>query len=803
MKKFLLGMGLGVAISGCFMGFIAVFGQNARALFASSANALGGQEDTVEAGSAGSSFRAQRKAIRNFGANSADEAPAAPGQAYFADKEEARKQVARTGMLAALKPAAKGGGGKDRDGEDVLGGEGGAAIADALGAAPTRAWFPETFLFNPLVATDASGHAELSVRVPDRLTNWRVLALAHSRDGAQAGAVTSFRGTLPAYVDPVVPGFLLAGDEIKLPVQVVNTTEKEVQEPLKVEAENARLEFATVKVKVPAGGNQVQYATLKVERPGAVALKATLGTTDAVLRTINVQPTGKLVELRRGGTLAAPREVEIDAPADLDPESAQARLTVYPGALALLRSELSVAAGRDGVPEESYALMLVGRADGLLKSLGSEADPQVLRNLSILIGQRAIRDGRSPAVEQAALIAEGALAHPGNVVLTRLGERLAEQVGQAQRPDGTFSGGNGWTLQRLLVTTADCLRAVRAASGAGARGRQRATGATLRAAGAFERNIDLVQDAYTAAAILASGAVEGSLAEKLRARVREAVKENTDGSRELPVGEGVVRSDGSTPPTVESTALAVLALEGDPKATWRADLGASLLAGYSPTWGWGDGRTNLVALRAVLSLFKDPLPKHVKVTLALDGQTLSEGDFDAAQLKDVLSLQANAPGAAGKHTWTIKAEPAVPGLGYALSLQTYVPWQKEPPDQGLELAVELPKQMQAGRGCEVSLEASAPSGIALKLRHALPAGVQPDRPSLDALVASGTIKSFRTEDGAVTMDITPREPGQVFQAKYRVVPTLSGSLHSGPSFVATADRTERAYFVPPAQWSVK
>jgi hypothetical protein len=111
MKKFLLGMGLGVAISGCFMGFIAVFGQNARALFASSANALGGQEDTVEAGSAGSSFRAQRKAIRNFGANSADEAPAAPGQAYFADKEEARKQVARTGMLAALKPAAKGGGG--------------------------------------------------------------------------------------------------------------------------------------------------------------------------------------------------------------------------------------------------------------------------------------------------------------------------------------------------------------------------------------------------------------------------------------------------------------------------------------------------------------------------------------------------------------------------------------------------------------------------------------------------------------------------------------------------------------------
>src|SRR4029079_17105535 len=70
---------------------------------------------------------------------------------------------------------------------------------------PTRAWFPETFLFEPLVITDEHGAAVVAVRVPDRLTTWRVLALAHSRSGAQGGAVTSFLGTLPTYVDPVVP----------------------------------------------------------------------------------------------------------------------------------------------------------------------------------------------------------------------------------------------------------------------------------------------------------------------------------------------------------------------------------------------------------------------------------------------------------------------------------------------------------------------------------------------------------------------------------------------------------------------
>ena len=46
------------------------------------------------------------------------------------------------------------------------------------------------------------------MRVPDRLTSWRFLALAHTRGGAQAGTVASFVGTLPTYVDPILPPFL-------------------------------------------------------------------------------------------------------------------------------------------------------------------------------------------------------------------------------------------------------------------------------------------------------------------------------------------------------------------------------------------------------------------------------------------------------------------------------------------------------------------------------------------------------------------------------------------------------------------
>ena len=90
---------------------------------------------------------------------------------------------------------------------------------------PTRAWFPETFLFEPLVVTDDTGAATVPVRVPDRLTTGACSRSRHSRIGAQGGAVDE----LPRHAAGVrrsgaCPPFLIVGDEIRLPIQIVNTT---------------------------------------------------------------------------------------------------------------------------------------------------------------------------------------------------------------------------------------------------------------------------------------------------------------------------------------------------------------------------------------------------------------------------------------------------------------------------------------------------------------------------------------------------------------------------------------------------
>jgi len=663
--------------------------------------------------------------------------------------------------------------------------------------APTRSWFPETFLFEPLVVTDDSGMTVLPVKVPDRLTTWRVLALAHSRTGAQAGAVTSFLGTLPAYVDPVVPPFLVVGDEVRLPIQSINTTEAPVSATLTVEAKGATVSGANGPRTIAAQGSTVDYATVRATQAGAITLRTSLGGTDAVVRTFDALPSGRPERITHTGTLAAPRTFEIVGPANSDPSTDRVRLLVYPGALALLRAELSASMNRGGVADDAYALLLAGKATALLAALGDKADPETIRTMSLVAGQRAMRASRRFTVDSASLLTQAALAHPDNPVLTRLGERAAAYLEHTQRPDGTFSGETGWTVQRLLVATAEGTRAVAAAKTT-AKDRQRAMSVGVRAGGAFERNVAHVEDGYTAAAIIASG-VGGKLAEKLREKVLAGIKEAPDGTKYLDVPKGVVRSDGEIPNRAEATALAVLALIGDPKAP-VADLGATLLGAYEPVLGWGDGRANLSCIMAVLELFKAPVPSNVTITLTMDGKPITTGTIDSSKVRDVLVLEAPAPGISGTHTWALKAEPAVPGLGFSFTAEAWTPWPKQTVKGGLELGLAPTVSGKVGQPIDLTVTAVAPAGHPLHIVQALPAGVQVDKPSLVLLRGAGQIRRFVAADGKVELDVNALEAGQTFNIKYRVIPTLGGTLHTSASLI---EADSQKFYVPPTTWTIR
>lgn len=106
---------------------------------------------------------------------------------------------------------------------------------------------------------------------------------------------------------------------------------------------------------------------------------------------------------------------------------------------------------------------------------------------------------------------------------------------------------------------------------------------------------------------------------------------------------------------------------------------------------------------------------------------------------------------------------------------------------------------RVGKPTEIAVRAVAPSGLPLTVRYALPAGVQADAPSLEALQQAGTITSFVTADDAITLEIPALTAGQVWNATFRVIPTLAGTLHTGAASIAGAGTTVH---VPPTTWTV-
>jgi hypothetical protein len=144
----------------------------------------------------------------------------------------------------------------------------------------------------------------------------------------------------------------------------------------------------------------------------------------------------------------------------------------------------------------------------------------------------------------------------------------------------------------------------------------------------------------------------------------------------------------------------------------------------------------------------------------------------------------------------------VAGLGFSLVLSSYVAWKDEGAGSGLELQLELPKELQVGKPAALALTAAAPAGEPISLRLSLPAGVQPDGPSLDALVATGTVLRYQTEDGAITLHLRALEAGGTFQGTLKVVPTLAGTLQAPPSKLTPDARPQLARAFAPRTWKI-
>jgi hypothetical protein len=94
----------------------------------------------------------------------------------------------------------------------------------AAAAPPPRKNLVETAFFLPSLASDKDGTLTIEFTLPDTLTTWQFKGLAHDASLRSDTIVDQCVSTKDLMVEPVVPRFLRAGDVVRIPVKVSNTS---------------------------------------------------------------------------------------------------------------------------------------------------------------------------------------------------------------------------------------------------------------------------------------------------------------------------------------------------------------------------------------------------------------------------------------------------------------------------------------------------------------------------------------------------------------------------------------------------
>lgn len=101
-----------------------------------------------------------------------------------------------------------------------------------------RSNFAETAFFYPQLRTNAQGEVEIAFTLPESLTEWKFMGLAHTQDmdyGQLNATVTASKDFM---LQSNLPRFVRVGDEASFSASLVNLTEKEIKGTVRMELFN-------------------------------------------------------------------------------------------------------------------------------------------------------------------------------------------------------------------------------------------------------------------------------------------------------------------------------------------------------------------------------------------------------------------------------------------------------------------------------------------------------------------------------------------------------------------------------------
>ncbi len=199
-----------------------------------------------------------------------------------------------------------------------------------------RKYFPETLFVEPALITDSRGRGEVSLKVADSITSWRISSTANTKDGELGSNVSNLKVFQDFFVDIDFPVSLTQNDEVSVPIAIYNylpgsqTIELSVvkRDWFEVMGESVK------RRKLNANEVTVEYFRVKVKDIGNHAFQVRAkGSTmsDAIERRIEIKPDGDPIEISYSDRLSENVSQVFTVPPDAIDKSYKIIAKVYPG----------------------------------------------------------------------------------------------------------------------------------------------------------------------------------------------------------------------------------------------------------------------------------------------------------------------------------------------------------------------------------------------------------------------------------------------------------------------------------------
>lgn len=684
-----------------------------------------------------------------------------------------------------------------------------------------RRYFPETLFWVPEIVTDGGGRARVSFPLADSLTTWKVSALASTLDGRIGVADAEIQTFQPFFVDYDPPAVLTKGDEVALPSVVRSYLDGEQDVTLDVDPGEAltALEPPRRRVAVAPGEGSRQTFTVRASGVAESARQrfAVRGShdADAVEKTLRVVPNGREVVHTDGSLLLASHTFTFDVPAEALPDTARARLTVYPSLLHhVVEAVEGILERPHGCGEQTisstYPSLMVLRhqaaSGGPPSPVAGRARRYLQQGYERLLSYQTADGGfaywpddRAPDVALTAY-ALRFLADAGELleVDEEVVSSAARWLAALQAPSGAWRGDpQGPEDTRLTASVARSLAAG---------GRSETLPALARAVDFLAGRVDTIQDPYVLANVALAAPASSDVARRARARLAAAVRSEGD-TLYWDLQSNTAFSGWGFTGRVETTALVVVAFaaETGPERDRLVDGGLRFLLRTKDRYGvWYSSQATVAVLDTLLELIAAAPQTGDRVDVVVNGKALPPMALEG---EAVAALDLSPHLVTGTNTVVIRRAAGAAAASAQVVVGHHVPWEAPRPDETAPLALGVTfDATQVDRGqpvaCRVRAERRGFRGYGMIVAEiGLPPGAEADRGSLERTKAAEGVDAYEVRPDRVVFYLWPEAGGSSFDFVFR--PRLGMKAVTTPSSLWDYYNPEAAVVVPPAVFEVR